>query len=66
MLIPIEEAAKYLGVSAESVRYLARHKRIPAAKVGRAWRFHKQDLDTFIRSQYGEKKDAPTVEIAVA
>lgn len=65
MLIPIEEAAKYLGISGESVRYLARHKRIPAAKVGRAWRFHKEDLDKFIRSQYSTKKDEAISEVVV-
>jgi hypothetical protein len=64
MLIPIEDAAQYLGISSESVRYLARHGRIPAAKVGRAWRFHKQDLDSFIRSQYSEKKDVAKTEVS--
>ena len=57
MLIPINQAAEYLGMTVESVRYLARHKRIPAAKVGRAWRFHKADLDSFIRNQYSPSKE---------
>lgn len=53
MMMPIEQAATFLGMSVESVRYLARHKRIPAAKVGRSWRFHKDHLEDFIRKQYG-------------
>jgi excisionase family DNA binding protein len=53
MMIPIDQAATFLGMTVESVRYLARHKRIPAAKVGRSWRFHRNDLEVFIRSQYG-------------
>jgi excisionase family DNA binding protein len=57
MLLTIEDAATYLGLSTDSVRYLARLKRIPGAKVGRTWRFLKDDLDTFIRSQYGSVKD---------
>lgn len=52
MLMSIQEAAKYLGLAEESVRYLARAKRLPCGKVGRLWRFHKEDLDNFLRSQY--------------
>ena len=52
-MMSIFEAAKYLGVSVFSLRKLAREKRIPAGKVGRQWRFHKGDLDTFLREQYG-------------
>ena len=49
----IFEAAEYLGVSVFSLRKLAREKKIPAGKVERQWRFRKDDLDSFIRSQYG-------------
>lgn len=61
MLMSIQDAAKYLGLAEESVRYLARAKRIPCGKVGRLWRFHKEDLDTFLRSQYqrGETDEQP-------
>lgn len=52
-MMSIFEAAKYLGVSVFSLRKLAREKRIPAGKVGRQWRFHKEDLDNFLREQYG-------------
>lgn len=52
MMMSIQEAAKYLGLAEESVRYLARAKRLPCGKVGRLWRFHKEDLDNFLRSQY--------------
>jgi excisionase family DNA binding protein len=52
-MMSIFEAAEYLGVSVFSLRKLAREKKIPAGKVGRQWRFRKDDLDSFIRSQYG-------------
>lgn len=52
-MMSIIEAAKYLGLSAFSVRRLAREKRIPCGKVGRQWRFRKEDLDAFLKSQYG-------------
>jgi excisionase family DNA binding protein len=54
MLMSIEEASKYLGMSEETVRYLARSKRIPAGKIGRKWRLNKDDLDSFLREQYDE------------
>jgi len=57
MLMSIQEAAKYLGLAEESVRYLARAKRIPCGKVGRLWRFHKEDLDAFLRSQYQQGEE---------
>lgn len=57
MLMSIQEAAKYLGLAEESVRYLARARRIPCGKVGRLWRFNKDDLDNFLRKQYQEGQD---------
>ena len=52
-MMSIFEAATYLGISVFSLRKLAREKRIPCGKVGRQWRFRKDDLDSFLQSQYG-------------
>lgn len=52
MLMSLQEAAKYLDMNEGSLRYLAREKRLPCGKIGRSWRFHKEDLDNFLRSQY--------------
>jgi len=52
MLMNIEEASKYLGLSVHSTGYLVRNNQLPGAKVGRGWRFMKEDLDLFIRNQY--------------
>ena len=57
-MMSILEAAEYLGISVFSLRKLAREKRIPAGKVGRQWRFRKDDLDQFLRSQYGAPDEA--------
>lgn len=57
-MMSIFEAAQYLGISVFSLRKLARERRVPAGKVGRQWRFRKEDLDSFLREQYGEQKDA--------
>lgn len=52
-MMSIFEAAEYLGISVFSLRKLARDKRIPSGKVGRQWRFRKDDLDAFLQNQYG-------------
>jgi excisionase family DNA binding protein len=54
----IFEAAEYLGISAFSLRKLARERRIPSGKIGRLWRFRKEDLDAFLRDQYEEAAHA--------
>ena len=57
-MMSIFEAAKYLGISVFSLRKLARESRLPAGKVGRQWRFRQDDLDEFLKKQYGGLKDA--------
>lgn len=52
-MMSIFEAAKYLGISVFSLRKLARESKLPAGKVGRQWRFRKDDLDSFLKEQYG-------------
>ncbi len=52
-MMSIFEAAQYLGISVFSLRKLAREKKIPSGKVGHQWRFRKEDLDSFLQSQYG-------------
>lgn len=51
-MMSVREAAKYLGLSEFSIRQLARGKKIPAGKIGRQWRFRKEDLDSFLLNQY--------------
>ena len=57
-MMSIFEAAQYLGISVFSLRKLARERRVPAGKVGRQWRFRKEDLDMFLREQYGDTENA--------
>jgi len=42
------EAARFLKLSPDSVKRKARAGVMPAAKVGREWRFHKADLDEWL------------------
>jgi len=42
------EAARYLGVHPETLKAKAREGAIPAAKIGRQWRFQKEVLDRWL------------------
>lgn len=53
-MMSIFEAAAYLGISQFSLRKMSRDKAVPAGKIGRQWRFKKEDLDAFLRQQYEE------------
>lgn len=62
-LMNVEETAEYVGLSAFTVRRLAKHGQLPAAKVGRAYRFKKEDIDSYLRTQYkGDTNAAANVQ----
>ena len=46
-LLEVEEAARYLHINAYTLRRLARENKIPAFKVGGAWRFRRTELDSW-------------------
>lgn len=47
-ILTAQEAARYLKLHAETVKAKARQGLIPAAKIGREWRFRKTDLDSWL------------------
>ena len=47
-LMTIEEVAKYLKVSTRTLYRLVQQRRIPAIKVGRQWRFRKDDVFNYL------------------
>lgn len=50
--ISIEEAAEYLGVNKDSVRNWIKkgNSEIPAHKIGKQWKFKKNELDKWVLS----------------
>lgn len=50
-ILTILEVAKYLKVAERTVYRLAAAKKIPAFKVGGAWRFSRSEIDHWIKSQ---------------
>ena len=58
MWMTLKEAAKYLRISKETLYKMAQQKHMPAAKVGRQWRFKKQTIDSWIETN--EQSDSKT------
>ena len=46
----VEEVAEYLRVKPSSVYEWAKNGKMPAAKVGRLWRFHRDEIDEWVRN----------------
>jgi excisionase family DNA binding protein len=51
-LMTVDEVAAYVGLTSFTVRRLAKKGALPAAKVGRAYRFKSEDLNAYLREQY--------------
>ena len=47
----LEEVAKYLWVSKDSIYRLAQKGEIPASKLGNLWRFKKEEIDKWMRKK---------------
>jgi len=48
--LSVEEIAEYLGVSKDTVYAWATGKGMPAHKVGRLWKFKRDEIDEWIRA----------------
>ena len=50
-ILTIEEVATYLRLTPQTIYKWAQEKRIPAAKLGKEWRFRKSILDHWLDDQ---------------
>ena len=50
-IMNVPEVADYLRVAPATIYRLAKAGKIPCGKVGRAWRFRKQAIDSWISEQ---------------
>ena len=48
--IGIEEAAKHLGVTKDTIRNWIKKTDIPACKIGKLWKFKRSELDEWVKS----------------
>ena len=53
-VMTITELSEYLKISRSTLYKLAQEGKLPAQKVGRHWRFHREAIDTWLR-RYPER-----------
>ena len=53
----LEEVAAYLKVKPQTIYTWAQEKRIPAAKLGKEWRFKRSIIDAWFNQHIDEKFD---------
>jgi excisionase family DNA binding protein len=49
-IMTTQEVAEYLRTSVETIKRMARRGALPAAKLGRNWRFRKADIDDWLET----------------
>ena len=49
-LVSLEEIAKYLGVSKDTIYLWISNKELPAYKIGRLWKFKISEIDEWVKS----------------
>lgn len=57
-ILTVDELHSYLKIPKPTLYNLAQHGRIPAAKIGRHWRFRKSAIDEWIDSRAPRLKPA--------
>lgn len=58
-LMTIEEVAQYMRISRFTVYRLAKSQFLPATKIGRQWRFQREEIDRWVRDQYPRNNPPP-------
>jgi len=54
-IMTLEEVAEYLRVKPQTIYTWAQEKKIPAAKLGKEWRFRKSMIDNWFNQRIDEK-----------
>ena len=54
-IMTLEEVAAYLRLKPQTIYTRAQEKRIPAAKLGKEWRFKKSIIDAWFEDHIDEK-----------
>lgn len=49
--LTLEQIAEYLQMSASSIYKMAQAGKIPVYKVGRQWRFRKEEIDAWVEKR---------------
>ncbi len=57
-IMTLEEVAAYLKVKPQTIYTWAQEKKIPAAKLGKEWRFKRSIIDAWFNQHFDEKFDS--------
>lgn len=55
--LSVDEIALYLGIKRDTVYKWIDRKQMPAHKVGRLWKFRKEEIDQWVRSGDSNRGD---------
>ena len=55
--LSVEELAGYLGIKRDTVYKWIARRAMPAHKVGRLWKFRKEEIDEWVRSGAASGRD---------
>ena len=58
------EEVEYLQVNLRTVYRLIKSKSIPAVRVGRQWRFKRQDIDDWLEGRKGASRQLSLIHIS--
>ena len=56
-VLSIEDLATYLKIPKSTLYKLVREGKVPAQKVGRHWRFHKEAIDAWLGNRKDQAKE---------
>ena len=62
----LAEAARYIRVSAKTLRKMTRNGRIPGQKVGREWRFLRQALNEWLSKPPSTREETPSHRVTAS
>ena len=62
-VMDIKELAEYLGIGKSKIYSLIRHKKIPASRIGRQYRFSKEIVNNWLKERIITKKEEPTLNL---
>lgn len=60
--LSVDEIAAYLGIKRDTVYKWIADKRMPAHKVGRLWKFRKEEVDDWVRQDKAADKQRESTE----
>lgn len=62
--LTVQQVAEYLQLSTMMVYKLAQEGKIPAAKIGRVWRFEQEAIDQWLKQKIVEPSELPFKKVA--